>query len=63
MHITSLCGTHVAVQKVSALGFGRQFHSQPRTITQPDMRVRIIPALQDNYMYLVSVSVYLVPGQ
>ncbi|XP_037084053.1 hydroxyacylglutathione hydrolase, mitochondrial-like isoform X2 [Pollicipes pollicipes] len=41
------------VQKISALGFRRQFHSQPRTVSQTDMRVRIIPALQDNYMYLL----------
>jgi len=40
-------------QKVSALGLRRQFHSAPRTVKQADMRVRIIPALQDNYMYLL----------
>ncbi|XP_043192448.1 hydroxyacylglutathione hydrolase, mitochondrial-like isoform X1 [Amphibalanus amphitrite] len=48
-----LTAAYFKAQKVSALGFSRQFHSHQRTLQQPDMRVRIIPALQDNYMYLL----------
>ena len=29
------------------------FHSKPLRITQADMRVRLVPALDDNYMYLL----------
>ena len=29
------------------------YHSKPQLFLQPDMRVRLLPALQDNYMYLL----------
>ncbi len=29
------------------------FHSRPRRFKQKDMRVRLLPALEDNYMYLL----------
>lgn len=42
------------VRKVSQFGTSsRQFHSRPITISQPDMKIRLVPALEDNYMYLL----------
>jgi len=32
---------------------GSYFHSLSRTISQPDMKVIVLPALSDNYMYLI----------
>ncbi|XP_054281989.1 probable hydrolase PNKD [Macrosteles quadrilineatus] len=32
---------------------GEKFHSIPRLVILPGMDVKIIPALQDNYMYLI----------
>jgi hypothetical protein len=31
----------------------QEFHSKPITTSQPDMKIRSIPALEDNYMYLL----------
>ncbi|XP_062566489.1 LOW QUALITY PROTEIN: hydroxyacylglutathione hydrolase, mitochondrial-like [Saccostrea cucullata] len=31
----------------------KQFHSKPITVSQPDMKIRLVPALEDNYMYLL----------
>ena len=38
--------------KVSKVGF-RGFHSEQKLVTSDTMRVRILPALSDNYMYLL----------
>ncbi|CAH1789670.1 unnamed protein product [Owenia fusiformis] len=34
-------------------GFSTKFHSKPLTFPQPDMKVKLVPALDDNYMYLL----------
>ncbi|XP_076312153.1 hydroxyacylglutathione hydrolase tenzing norgay [Tachypleus tridentatus] len=35
------------------LGFQTNFHSNPTTVIQSDMKVHLLPALSDNYMYLL----------
>lgn len=42
----------ISVKSISSNGFGR-FHSLGTTVDHPNMKVQILPALQDNYMYLV----------
>ena len=37
---------------LSNVGF-RGYHSEQKLVTAPTMRVRILPALSDNYMYLL----------
>ncbi|XP_061180348.1 hydroxyacylglutathione hydrolase, mitochondrial-like isoform X2 [Saccostrea echinata] len=34
-------------------GTSKLFHSKPITVSQPDMKIRLVPALEDNYMYLL----------
>ncbi|XP_032677463.1 hydroxyacylglutathione hydrolase, mitochondrial-like isoform X3 [Odontomachus brunneus] len=41
-----------AIKSISSNGFGR-FHSLSTTIDHSNMKVHILPALQDNYMYLI----------
>lgn len=48
-----LTAAYFKVLAFKTLGFSGRFHSEPQTIIQGEMRVRILPALQDNYMYLV----------
>lgn len=41
------------VKKLQTVGF-RKSHSLSRSIDMTSMKIKILPALQDNYMYLVS---------
>ncbi|XP_070580531.1 hydroxyacylglutathione hydrolase, mitochondrial-like [Ptychodera flava] len=42
-----------AARPVLFVGFTAKFHSKPATFPQVDMKVRLLPALEDNYMYLL----------
>ena len=42
----------IAATALSSVGF-RGFHSAQKLVTGDSMRVRILPALSDNYMYLL----------
>ena len=42
--------THFSKSGLSSLS---ESHSKPISITHTDMKVQILPALSDNYMYLV----------
>lgn len=35
---------------------GEKFHSQPKTVNLRGAIIKVIPALHDNYMYLVSLN-------
>lgn len=43
---------NILAKSISFNGFGRS-HSLSATVQHPNMKVQILPALQDNYMYLV----------
>lgn len=57
--VLHICNYSLPVaQKLRTVGL-RGFHSEQELIENSNMDVRILPALQDNYMYLVSVPIYL----
>lgn len=49
---------NISVKSVSSNGFNG-FHSLSTTIDRCNMKVHVLPALQDNYMYLVCIAVSL----
>lgn len=44
---------YFSARKVLSLGWNRQFHCQPAVFPQANMKIKLIPALEDNYMYLL----------
>jgi hypothetical protein len=54
---TKICGCdNSTVSAWRAVGF-RGFHSQTEVVSSSDMQIHVLPALQDNYMYLVSLVI------
>ncbi|XP_048755690.1 hydroxyacylglutathione hydrolase, mitochondrial-like [Ostrea edulis] len=56
VHIAKSTLTRVTVGSKAVLPvnrISRAFHSKLITISQPDMKIRLLPALDDNYMYLL----------
>ncbi|KAL3832036.1 hypothetical protein ACJMK2_023716 [Sinanodonta woodiana] len=51
--LKSVFKTAVTISKVHTSGNISKFHSLPVTFQLPEMKIRLIPALQDNYMYLL----------
>ena len=43
---------HLVACALSSVGF-RGYHSEQKLVTAQTMRIRILPALSDNYMYLL----------
>lgn len=46
-----------SAKSISSNGF-RGLHSLSTTVEHCNMKVQILPALQDNYMYLVSIVLF-----
>lgn len=42
-----------AAVRVGRIYYRNRFHSEVACVTQANMRIKLLPALQDNYMYLI----------